>query len=100
MAMSFLTHCTTAPGWRPIVPIIVSCWLCLALIALTGLPTLAQDLRHPKYRFQERSNPDRWEGLEPLKISGEKIDLVAVLLTPAPETPGKGPDGSYHLGWY
>src|SRR5262245_27505911 len=97
MAMSFLARHTTSPGWRPIV---VRCWLCVALGVLTDLPALAQDLQHPKYRLQERSNSDRWEGLEPLKISGEKIDLVAVLLTPAPEASGKGSDGSYHLGWY
>ena len=95
--MSFLARRTTSPGWRPIL---VSCLLCFALVILIDLPTLAQDLQHPKYRLQERPNPDRWEGLEPLKISGEKIDLVAVLLTPAPEASGKGPDGSYHLGWY
>src|SRR5215471_18337327 len=97
MAMSFLTHLTTSPGWRPIC---LRCLLCFALVILTGVPTYAQDLQHPKYRLQARSNPDRLEGLEPLKISGEHIDLVAVLLTPAPEASGMGPDGAYHLGWY
>jgi hypothetical protein len=96
-AMSFLARCKLGLDWPTIV---VSCLLCLALVSLAGLPTLAQDLQYPKYRLQERSSPDRWEGLESLKISGEKIDLVAVLLTPATEAAGKGPDGSYHLGWY
>ena len=95
--MSVFAHHTTSPGWRAIF---VSGSLYFALVSLTGWPTCAQDLQHPKYRLQERPNPDRWEGLEPLKISGERIDLVAVLLTPAPEASGKGPDGAYHLGWY
>ncbi|MGE3538440.1 MAG: hypothetical protein AB7N91_13540 [Candidatus Tectimicrobiota bacterium] len=70
------------------------------LLVVSGWVAGAQDFGHPKYGWQERKNPDRWEGVKPLDISGEKIDLVAVLLTPATSATGLKLDGAYHLGLY
>lgn len=66
----------------------------------TVVPIVAQNLHDPRYRWQERSQPARWEGLKPMEIAGERIDLLAVLLMAAtPEAPQAG-GTSYTLGFY
>jgi len=67
---------------------------------LTVVPIWAQDLQHPKYRWQERTDPDRWEGLKAIEISGERIDLLAAFLTATAAAPPQAAETSYYLGFY
>ena len=57
--------------------------LLLFLISPLVYTSSASDFGHPKYRFQKRKNSDgqwdRKEGIEPIKIAGEKLSLVSAL---------------------
>jgi hypothetical protein len=59
---------------------------------------MAQDLQQVKYRLQERKNPDRWEGIEALKIAGERVSLVAAFLN-TEGLPVAGTAETYRLGF-
>ena len=80
---------------------------CVALISFL-LPSIniaaAFDIDHPKYRLQKRRNVngqwDREEGIEPIKIAGEKLSLVSVVF----EIPNMNqyikPRDRYRVGFY
>jgi hypothetical protein len=78
-------------------------FLLLPLFPSENFSTFAQAPQHPKYRLQERKNPqgqvDRLEGIKPVEIAGERLDLVAVLLN-TPYVPGEQPGQIYRLGLF
>jgi hypothetical protein len=63
----------------------------------------ALDLSHPKYRLQTRRNAagqtDRREGIEPVKIAGEHLELIGAFLNVPTLQPGVA-STTYHLGFY
>jgi hypothetical protein len=83
---------------------------CVGLFCLSsplrpfGLPHLwAQDLSRPKYRLQVRENAagqeDRREGIAPMQITGERLQLIgAFLKVPALSPTTKS--ATYRLGFY
>jgi hypothetical protein len=63
----------------------------------------AVDLNHPKYRLQKRTNAtgqeDRREGIEPVQIAGEHLELIgAFLAVPAQQVDAAS--ATYRLGFY
>ena len=80
----------------------------LLVLILFGLPpwshlAFALDVGHPKYRLQDRSNDqgevDRKEGMQPLEIAGERLDLVSAFLL-APGLAGGSPGKQFRLGFF
>jgi hypothetical protein len=63
----------------------------------------AQDLHHPRYQFQKRTNAagqiDREEGVKPLEIAGETLTLVAAHFTTS-DLLGTTQGDRYRLGFY
>ena len=68
-----------------------------------GSDVWALNLSHPKYRLQMRRNAagqdDRKEGIEPVKISGEHLELTGAFLNVSALSSGAS-DAAYHLGFY
>jgi hypothetical protein len=79
-------------------------WLCLSFpFGPAELPHLwAQDLSHPKYRLQVRENTarqeDRKEGIAPVQIAGERLQLIGAFLKVPALSPRHG-GTTYRLGF-
>lgn len=88
-------------GWRGPLSALITLVASLAsfLFAQDPSPALAQDLGNPKYHFQQRSGPDREEGIKPLERSGAYLDLVSVLLDAPGASPGV-PGDTYRIGFF
>lgn len=74
----------------------VSFVLLLGIIARSVVQ--AQNLQAAKYQYQQRQNPNRWEGVKPQEVAGEKVELLAVLLD-APALSMKGRGNAYQFGF-
>lgn len=83
---------------------------CLSLLFLSSslLPAepstaWAIDLSHPKYRLQTRKNAagqeDRREGIEPVKIAGEHLELLGAFFN-VPALQVDAASTTYRLGFY
>ena len=84
--------------------------ICLSLLFLSSslLPaelstSWALDLSHPKYRLQKRKNAagqeDRREGIEPVKIAGEHLELLGAFFN-VPALQVDAASATYRLGFY
>ena len=70
-----------------------------SLLLLPSYGVFAQDLGLPKYAYQQRGNPDRREGIKPIEISGEKLELVSVSFNPSNLSNPVQSD-TYRLGFF